>query len=219
MSVQLWRCPEHQDILEYHRQRQLLRAESRAADWPTVSVDVNCTHMFLRVLTTQKPTKRLIRRLARWLQLAHQTRGGEHRLGLTGALDEGMRCWLKRGFGGRSIVESMTLPRPPSHLGTGAKEASSWAALLFFVSTLAIAEFGEAGTSSRAPGNAAVPRGARCGGLALRRGRIVLRGLLGRGRGPASTPERRVRSVLVWLRGPCVPDVAALRRGGRWSVC
>ena len=32
MSVQLWRCPEHQDVLEYHHLRQLLRAESRAAD-------------------------------------------------------------------------------------------------------------------------------------------------------------------------------------------
>ena len=79
----------------------------QSRELPTVSVDVNCTHTFLVVRTTQKLTKRLTRRLARWLQLAHQTRGGEYRLGLTGALDEGMRCWLKRGFGGRSIVESM----------------------------------------------------------------------------------------------------------------
>ena len=79
----------------------------QSRELPTVSVDVNCTNMFLRVRITKNLTKRLIRRLARWLQLAHQTRGGECRLGLTGALDEGMRCWLKRGFGGRSIVESM----------------------------------------------------------------------------------------------------------------
>ena len=126
MSVQLWRCPEHQDILDYHRQRQLLRAESRAADWPTVSVDVNCTHMFLRVRITKKWQEGFGRRLARWLRLAHQTRGGEHRLGLTGALDEGMRCWLKRGFGGRSIVESMPFEienRGASVIGQGQTKA------------------------------------------------------------------------------------------------
>eukprot|EP01045_Picozoa_sp_COSAG04_P032639 COSAG04_NODE_6465_length_1321_cov_6.988543_2_plen_145_part_00 len=76
----------------------------------TVSVDVNCTNMFLRVRITKKWQEGFGRRLARWLRLAHQTRGGEYRLGLTGALDEGMRCWLKRGFGGRSIVESMRMP-------------------------------------------------------------------------------------------------------------
>ena len=85
----------------------------QSRELPTVSVDVNCTHMFLRVRITKKWQEGFGRRLARWLRLAHQTRGGEHRLGLTGALDEGMRCWLKRGFGGRSIVESMPCKKCP----------------------------------------------------------------------------------------------------------
>ena len=90
-------------------------AQSR--ELPTVSVNVNCTHMFLRVRITKNLTKRLIRRLARWLQLAHQTRGGGCRLGLTGAPDEGMSYSRKCGFGGRSIVESMY----ESRLGAGCR--------------------------------------------------------------------------------------------------
>ena len=89
----------------------------QSRELPTVSVDVNCTHMFLRVRITKKWQEGFGQRLARWLRLAHQTRGGEYRLGLTGALDEGMRCWLKCGFGGRSIVESM-IPPPDRRLAS-----------------------------------------------------------------------------------------------------
>ena len=42
MSVQLWRCPEYQDILEYIIASGSFSELSR--ELPTVSVDVNCTN-------------------------------------------------------------------------------------------------------------------------------------------------------------------------------
>ena len=84
----------------------------QSRELPTVSVDVNCTHLFLRVRITKKWQEGFARRLARWLQLAHQTREGECRLGLIAALDEGMSYSRKWGFGRRPIVESMSCLGP-----------------------------------------------------------------------------------------------------------